>query len=153
MKFYQKSKITKKFAFFSHSSYNKSRNFIIYIFYIMKNIVKAGLATVVATQATLASAAINFGTEASVDGALKGSAQTADQTIQDLIGNAIAFLYILAVVYALWGGFNILTAGGDEEKVKKGKTVLIQAGIGLVVIFLASSIVRWILNGIFGGVA
>lgn len=119
----------------------------------MKNIAKAGIATAVAAQASLASAAINFGTEASVKGEIKGSTQTADQAIQDLIGNAIAFLYILAVVYALWGGFNILTAGGDEEKVKKGKTVLIQAGIGLVVIFLASSIVRWILNGIFGGVS
>jgi len=57
---------------------------------------------------------------------------------------------ILNVVFALWGGFNILTAGGDEEKVKKGKTILIQAAIGLVVIFLASSIVQWIVSSILG---
>ena len=38
----------------------------------------------------------------------------------------------------------------DEEKVKKGKTILIQAGIGLVVIFLANSIVSWIINAVLG---
>lgn len=117
----------------------------------MKNVIKTGAASFLALHAGIASA-IDFGTEGSVDAGLKWSTQTADQAAQDLISNALAFLYILAVCYALWGGFNILTAGGDEEKVKKGKTVLIQGVIGLIIIFLASSIVRWVLNSIFGGV-
>jgi len=123
--------------------------FILFIILIMKNIVKASVATGVALQTTLASAAINVGSSR-VDSGLKGSEQGADSAIQVLITNAISFLYLIAVVYALWGGFNILTAGGDEEKVKKGKTVLIQAAIGLVVIFLASSIVQWIVASILG---
>lgn len=36
--------------------------------------------------------------------------QTADQSIQTIIGNAIWFLYLVAVVYALWWGFLMLTA-------------------------------------------
>ena len=115
----------------------------------MKNILKAGLATSVAVYTQLASAAINLG-ESKVNSGLKGDDAAADSAVQNLITNAISFLYLIAVIFALWGGFNILTAGGDEEKVKKGKTILIQAAIGLVVIFLASSIVKWIVGSILG---
>jgi type IV secretory pathway VirB2 component (pilin) len=66
--------------------------------------------------------------------------------LDNILGYLIGLLYFVAIVFALYGGFQILTAGGDEEKVKKGKTTLIQAVIGLVVIFLASSIVRWIID-------
>lgn len=37
----------------------------------------------------------------------------------------------------------MVTAGGDEEKVKKGKNILIQVILGIVVIFLSFSIVNW----------
>jgi len=90
-----------------------------------------------------ANAAINFGWE-KVDWGLRGSNASADIAWQKVIGNLITFLYIVAVAYALWGGFNILTAGWDEEKVKTGKTVLTQALIWLVVIWLAGSVVEWI---------
>lgn len=114
----------------------------------MKNIFKVGLATAVATQAQFASAAIDFegAGGATVKDGLKGSGDDAANAIQVIITSVISFLYLVAVIYALWGGFNILTAGGDEEKVKKGKTILIQALIGMVVIFLASSIVQWLVG-------
>ncbi len=113
----------------------------------MKNILKASIAALVVAQTELASAAINFG-GSNVQEGLRGSGDTADGAVQSLITNAIGFLYLVAVVFALWGGFNILTAGGDEEKVKKGKTILIQAALGLVVIWLASSIITWIVTRI-----
>ena len=116
----------------------------------MKNFAKATVAALVVTQTQLASAAINLGGN-NVDSGLQGSADSADSAVQALITNAIGFLYLVAVVFALWGGFNILTAGGDEEKVKKGKTILIQAAIGLVVIFLASSIINFIVTKILVG--
>lgn len=111
----------------------------------MKNIVKTSLALGVVAQTAVTNAAVNFG-GSNVQGGLQGSGDSADNAVQSLITNAIGFLYLVAVVYALWGGFNILTAGGDEEKVKKGKTILIQAAIGLVVIWLASSIVNWVVT-------
>jgi hypothetical protein len=46
-----------------------------------------------------------------------------------MLGYVIGLLYFVAVVFALYGGFQILTAAGDEEKVKKGKTTLINAVI------------------------
>jgi Type IV secretion system pilin len=73
---------------------------------------------------------------------------TADTLIQRLVGNAMMFLGLLGVLYGIWGGFQIVTAGGDEEKVKKGRTIIIQVAIGLLVIFIANSIVQFILQKI-----
>jgi type IV secretory pathway VirB2 component (pilin) len=61
-------------------------------------------------------------------------------TINNILGYLFGFLYIIAFVLILWAGAQILTAAWDEEKVKKWKTIMIQAAIGLVVIFLASQI-------------
>lgn len=87
-----------------------------------------------------------FGTnKASItSGALED--QPLSEAIQTYINFIMTFLYLIAVLYALWGGFNILTAGGDEEKVKKGKTILIQGALGLLVIWLAGTIVSWVLG-------
>ena len=73
---------------------------------------------------------------------------SAADVIQRYIQNGMTFLYLVAVVYWIWWGFNILTAGWDEEKVKKWKTVLIQAMIWLVVIFLAGTIINWLVTAI-----
>ncbi len=85
-----------------------------------------------------------------VDDKLIGRNEDLDAWVQNIVANFMVFLAIIAVLYLLWGGFQILTAGGDEEKVTKGKTIIIQAGIGLLVIFLANSIVQWILGLIIG---
>ena len=110
----------------------------------MKKLLIAPVALWVASYTQLVSA-ITFGENRVQDG-VRGTQETADQAVQTLVTRVIWFLYIVAVLYGLWGGFNILTAGGDEEKVKKGKTIIIQALIGLVVIFLASSIIQWLIR-------
>ncbi|MBX9808991.1 hypothetical protein K2X92_01200 [Candidatus Gracilibacteria bacterium] len=99
------------------------------------------------TASTFAAGNTMFG-GSKVDASIKGSASDADSAIQTLISNAMLFLGILGVCYGIWGGFQIITAGGDEEKVKKGRTIIIQVVIGLVVIFLANSIIQWVLNSI-----
>ena len=71
---------------------------------------------------------------------------TADTVIQTWLSNLLGFLYLAAVLIAIWGGFNILTAAGDEEKVTKWKTILIQAMLWIVVIFLAGSIIDWLIT-------
>lgn len=114
----------------------------------MKNIAKNALySTVAAATAgiSVTNAAINPGTVTNQNIVTAG---TADTVIQGYIENALTFLYLVAVVFGLWGGFNILTAAGDEEKVKKGKTIIIQALIGIIVIFLAGTIVEWLITAI-----
>lgn len=67
-------------------------------------------------------------------------------TLNNMLGYVVGLLYFIAIVFALYGGFLILTAGWEEDRVKKGKTTLIQAVIGLIVIFLASNIIQWIIS-------
>ncbi|NCP77011.1 hypothetical protein GW819_03830 [Candidatus Gracilibacteria bacterium] len=109
---------------------------------MLKKVGFASVATLVSMQQALA---IDFG-GAGVQANVSGSANTADKTIQNLVSNAMVFLGIIAVLYGIYGGFLILTAGGEDDKVKKGKTILIQVAIGLVVIFLANSIVQMVLS-------
>ena len=101
----------------------------------------------VSAQQTLAAGADMFGGN-KVQSNIKGREDGVDTAVQDLIANVMLFLGIIAVVFGLYGGFLILTAGGKDDNVKKGKTILIQAGMGLVVIFLANSVVQFILNSI-----
>ena len=98
--------------------------------------------------ALAASTATTFGIDkVNINGT---SANSVELTIQTLIDRAMMFLALLAVLYGIWGGFQILTAGGDEEKVKKGRTIIIQVVIGIIVIVLAGSIVKWVINLVAG---
>lgn len=73
--------------------------------------------------------------------------------IQDIIAYLLMFLGIVGVIYIIYAGFNVLTAGGDEDKVKKGKSTIFHVFIGLVLIFLAYSIVKFFIgSGGVGGV-
>ena len=114
----------------------------------MKNLAKTGFyasAGILLTAVHTANAAIDFW-ESKVQEGLKGSGESADNAIQTIIWNVMGFLWILALWYLLWWGFNILTAWGDEEKVKKGKTVIIKAILWIIVIFLANSLLQWLLG-------
>ena len=66
--------------------------------------------------------------------------------IQDLIKWVLGFLAIIAVIIFIIAWFMIMTAWGDEDKVKKGKTWMINAIIWIVVIFLSWSVVKWVFD-------
>ena len=75
---------------------------------------------------------------------LKTTGEPLDWAFQTLIAAFFMFLYIIAVIVVIYAGFTILTAAGDEEKIKRAKTMIIQAIVGLIIIFLAASIVEWL---------
>lgn len=66
--------------------------------------------------------------------------------IQDVVAYLLLFIGIVGVLYIIYAGFNILTSGGDEDKVKKSKTTIFHVFIGLLLIFLAYSIVRFVIG-------
>ena len=117
----------------------------------MNNVIKnsfyafLGLALVWLNNAALA---LKFGEERAAE--LQWSTKTADQVITQWVAFIVTFLYLVAVIVMIYGGFLILTAAWDEEKVKKGKTILIQAAAWLVVVFIAGSIVDWVVTLLFG---
>jgi uncharacterized membrane protein YidH (DUF202 family) len=54
----------------------------------------------------------------------------------------MTFLGIIAVIVILYGGFQWLTAGGNEDKVGSAKKTIIAGIIGLVIIIAAYAIVQ-----------
>jgi uncharacterized membrane protein len=52
----------------------------------------------------------------------------------------------LALAFFIYGGFTFLISGGSSERVTKGKTILINSVIGLVIIFCSFMIVNFILT-------
>ena len=115
----------------------------------MQNILKAGFLAAVVAQANVVSA-IDVTSSRSTTSGDNGSGGDFISVLDNILGYLIGLLYFVAIVFALYGGFQILTAGGDEEKVKKGKTTLINAVIGLIVIFLASTIITWVITQLQG---
>lgn len=87
-----------------------------------------------------------FGQDRAKD--LNGGAGAGENAIIGFIQNVLGFVTIIAVGYVLWAGFQLVTAGGDEEKMKKSKTTIIQVVIGIVVMWLAYSIVTWVMNAL-----
>ncbi len=109
----------------------------------LKNIVFSALAFVISLESAFA--AIGAG-DSKLSDSLKGRSDNLETGVQSIATFITNLLYLIAVGYALYGGFLILTDGGNEEGVKKGKKILINAALGLLVIFLASSIVSFVLR-------
>ncbi len=62
------------------------------------------------------------------------------RTIQWVLG----FMSLVALVMIMLGGFMWMTAAGNEERVKKAKTILTSAIIGMVIIMLSWALVTFV---------
>ena len=58
------------------------------------------------------------------------------------------FAGALVVIYLVYGGIMYITAGGDAEKATKGRTAVINAVIGLIIVLLALIIIGWVTSAI-----
>jgi len=70
-------------------------------------------------------------------------------TIKSFVNRILWLLSLIALVICLWWWFQMLTASWDETKYKKWFTILKQAGLWLVIIWLAwlfVSLMFWIIN-------
>jgi len=114
----------------------------------LKNIGYSVVAASTLAYSTTFAAITTESTSGRVDEKLKGTSGTLESNVQSIIAFITNLLYLIAVAFVLYGGFLMLTAGGEEDKVKKGKTILMQAALGLLVIFLASTFVSFILRAI-----
>lgn len=92
-------------------------------------------------------AALDFGTDKATP--LAG-AQNADptQAIMNLILSFLTFVTLVAVVYILWSGFQVLTGGSDDKALDKAKKTIINVIIGIIVMWLAYAIVSWVIGAL-----
>lgn len=71
--------------------------------------------------------------------------------LQRLIRDVVTVIAIpLATIMIIYGGFVIMTAGGSDEKLKRGKSIIISAVIGIV-ISLGSYIIITTIKAILTG--
>lgn len=112
----------------------------------LKKLAYAGAATAMTAQHSVF-AQLNLGQDKAktLEGA-KG--QDAAGAIMGVITTLLTFVTIIAVAYALYGGFMIMTAGGDDERAKKGRKLIIQVLIGITVMWLAYAIVTLVVNAL-----
>lgn len=66
------------------------------------------------------------------------------QVIVNIIMAIVWFAGAIAVGYLVYGGILYITAGGDAEKATKGKTAVINAIIGMIIVLLSLVIVAWV---------
>ncbi len=67
-------------------------------------------------------------------------------TIAKIVRAVLGFLGLIAIVLVLYGGFLWMTAAGNEDQIGKAKKVLINAGIGLIIIMSSFAITQFVLT-------
>jgi len=68
------------------------------------------------------------------------------ETAESIIDKLLGFLGLIAVVVILYGGFRWMTAGGNEDAVKKAKHTLTAGIIGLIIVLAAWGIARFVIS-------
>lgn len=66
--------------------------------------------------------------------------------IQDIVQYILGFISLVAVIYIIYAGFMILIWAWDEEKLKKSKQTILYVIIWIVLIWLAYSIVAFVMD-------
>ena len=69
---------------------------------------------------------------------------TLGQNITTIINYFLGILGLIAVVFLIYAGVLMVTAGGNEEQVKKAKKIITYAVIGIVIILLSFTIVQFV---------
>jgi hypothetical protein len=120
-------------------------------------LVLACIATFLCTHNTFAATKINFGCSGSdcfragVDAVGKELGNTVitgkgiSEAVQDFVIYLLSFLSIVAVIYIMYAGAQLLLRPGDEESAAKTKKIIASVVVGIVIIWFA----WWIVSTIF----
>lgn len=65
-----------------------------------------------------------------------------------IISAVLGIVGSIALIMFISGGFKWMTAGGNEEKIKRGKDTLVWATLGLIVIFAAYAMLKFIFEAL-----
>lgn len=87
---------------------------------------------------------------AGAGGANLGTPQDPRLTVAMIIRTALSLIGMVALVLVIYSGVLWMTAAGNEEQVTKAKTLLFQAVIGLIIIFMSYAIATYVVRIISG---
>lgn len=87
-----------------------------------------------------------------LDNTAKNTGYSTDLTLPEFIGNMIRTLLtatgIIFLIITVYAGILYMTAQGDESKVKKGKSMLTSAIIGLIIVVGAYAIADYVIKAL-----
>jgi amino acid transporter len=87
----------------------------------------------------------------SLDNPLGANANDPRVIIGNIIRAILGIVGSLALGVFILGGFFWVTSAGNEEKVKKGKDMILWASFGLAAIFFSYALVNFVINAVVGG--
>jgi len=77
-----------------------------------------------------------------------GSVSTPQALIGKIINAVLGVVGSLALLMFVYGGLTWMTSSGSQEKVKKGRDIIVWSAIGLAIIFASYGLVRILLNSV-----
>jgi hypothetical protein len=80
------------------------------------------------------------------------SRQNFREAVKDILNYFLTFLGLIAVAFIIYAGILMVTAGGEEDQVGKGKKIITWALVGIIIIVLSWTIVNWVANSVGAGV-
>jgi len=101
------------------------------------------LALVVAMPTVALAQATSFSIE-DIGGSVGLGTSDLKETVVNIIQWVLGILALVAVVMIILGGFQWLTAAGNDEKIEKAKKIISAAVIGLIIVLLAWAIVIFV---------
>jgi len=75
---------------------------------------------------------------------------TIDQRISSIVAIFLSLLGVIFFILMLYGGYNWMTAAGDEKKVEKAKDTIRNALIGLIIVIAAYAISVLVITRLWG---
>lgn len=66
--------------------------------------------------------------------------------VADTVKYFLSFVTLISVVYFIYAGFQLMTSGGDEEKAKKTRKIMVYVIAWIVLIWMAYWLVLIIIN-------
>jgi hypothetical protein len=77
-----------------------------------------------------------------------GDVDSPQALIGKIINSVLGVVGSLALLMFVYGGLTWMTSSGNQEKVKKGRDILVWSAIGLAIIFASYALVRVLLIGV-----
>ncbi len=74
--------------------------------------------------------------------------QDPEQTVIGLILLALSFVTLVAVIYVIYAGFQVLVGGSDDKAIGKAKSTIINVVLGIIIMWLAYAIVTWLITAL-----
>lgn len=90
--------------------------------------------------------------EAGANKANLGEPADPREVVAGVIKAVLGLLGIIFMVLVFIGGYNLMIARGEEDKISKAKDTIRRAVIGLIVILLSYAIVRFVSGGVMSAI-